>query len=99
MAKRPICDDWGCPSMWTCARAWGRAEAYWRFDPDQDARERISLYAGLRKPGHEACADWERDKPRPWLAGAFEPMNGVGMTRPVIPPNFKLAAVECEGEA
>lgn len=28
---RPFCDDWSCPSLWTCARAWGRSEQYWRI--------------------------------------------------------------------
>lgn len=98
MAKS-FCDDWACPSLWTCARAWGRAEAYWRFDPEADDRDRISLQKGPRKPGHDACSEWKRDVARPWLADAFKPHNGVGMERPVIPPNFKLAAVDCEGEA
>lgn len=95
--RRPYCEDWGCPPLWTCARAFGRSEAYWRFDPEADASEGLSLYPGQRKPGHEACADWERDKPRPWLAGAFEPQ--VPMQRPEIPEGFTIHLLDVQGRA
>lgn len=99
---RPYCDDWSCPSLWSCARSWGRSEPYWRFDPDADEQEGVTLYRGPRNPRYDACEDYERDQPRPWLQDAFKSL--VPMERPIIPHGFRLHLVQdiagdCEGEA
>jgi hypothetical protein len=96
---RPFCTDWSCPSLWSCARAWGRSEQYWRFDPEADLAEGVSWYTGPRNKQRAACEDYERDKPREWLKDAFKPM-GPAMQRPDIPADFKLHSVkfDCDGE-
>lgn len=97
--RRPFCDDWSCPSLWSCARSWGRSEAYWRFDPEADQAESVSWYKGPRPSRYDACEDYERDQPRAWLKDAFKPM-GPPMDRPVIPVGFQLHVVagDCDGE-
>lgn len=68
---RPFCDDWQCPSLRSCARAWGRSEQYWRIDPDADRKEGVTTYRGPREAAHDHCIDYERDEPREWLKAGF----------------------------
>lgn len=95
---RPFCDDWSCPSLWSCARAWGRSMQYWRFDPEADQAEGVSWYKGPRNKRYDACEDYERDQPREWLRDVFKPLRP--MERPAIPVGFKLHVVagDCDGE-
>lgn len=103
MARRPaplpFCDDWACPSLWSCARSWGRSWPYWRFDIEADSAEGVTLYKGPRNPQRASCEDYGRDTPRAWLKGAFD---AGPMARPTIPPGFRLLAVptdiDCDGE-
>lgn len=90
--EKTLCDDWACPSMWSCARFWGRSKAYWDFDIEAP---HAPLVKGPRRVGVDSCDDYERDVPREWLAGAFEPL------APMKPPprGFKLYLVETEGQA
>lgn len=89
---RPYCDDWACPSLWTCARSWGRSEPYWRFDPEADEREGVATYRGPRDQRFDACDHYERDQPRPWLQGVFRSL--LPTERPIIPAGFRLHLVQ-----
>lgn len=92
MSRRAFCDDWSCPSMWTCARAFGRSEIYWRFSIDEAVEDPADFYKGPRKPGFDACDDYEHDKPREWLKDVFTPQ--IPMARPDIPAGFRIYAIE-----
>ena len=98
--KHPVyCDDWSCQSHWTCRWSWARSWPYWRFDQEADTRERVRQEARWRNPHRDACREYERDEPRSWLAGAFAPLNGVGMARPVVPDGFAMRLIDAEGTA
>lgn len=82
---RPYCDDWSCPAHWTCARSWARAMEYWRFDPEADEREGVSLYKGPRNPHRAACEDFEKDVPREWLKDIWTAQVPDSSPRPAAP--------------
>jgi len=88
MAKRRrYCEDWQCPSKWSCAQALCRSHAYWAM-----SERPLELFKGERRRYQDACADYERDIPRPWLKDAFTPFRGDS-ARPDIPddcPGLKL---------
>lgn len=63
--SRPKCDDWACPALVSCAHHFGRSLAYWAMTVEPQRFEK-----GDRKAGKEACADYERDKVRPWMVEA-----------------------------
>lgn len=68
------CDDWCCPSRWTCLRFWGAAQEYWAFDVDAP----VEIRRSWRNQHLTSCMDYRRaEAPRSWLAGAFEPFKGT----------------------
>lgn len=92
--RRPYCDDWTCPSLWSCARAYGRSRPYWRFNVEADEREGITWYKGPRNPRRDACEDYERDVAREWLKDAFTPL---GSSEPPARTPGQLRLVDSEG--
>lgn len=80
MARQRKCEDWECPSKWSCAHAFCRSHAYWAMK--QPGPE---LFKGDRRRHQDACAEYERDRPRPWLKDVFtSPVSG----RPDIPDDY-----------
>lgn len=71
-APRTYCDDWGCPAMVSCARAFVRSR------DDHAMRIGAIVAKRPRKPGAESCPDYERDGVRPWLLAFF----GIDRRRP-----------------
>lgn len=65
---RPMCDDWACPAMVSCARHFGRSLAYWAMSEEPRRFEK-----GERRLGQDSCPDYERDKVRPWMVEALTP--------------------------
>lgn len=47
----------------------------------------MELFKGDRRRLQDACADYQRDIPRPWLKDAFTPVRGSG-GRPDIPDDY-----------
>lgn len=67
MKPPSYCDDWSCPSNWSCREFWGRSREYWAFNIEAP----VSLRRGPRKKGYNACDDYERDEPREWMQDKF----------------------------
>lgn len=92
---KTYCDDWSCPSMWTCARAWGRAEEYWTFDQEDFDAGRVETRRFDRRPGVDSCDDYQRDVPRAWLKDVFT--SQVPMEPPMR--GYRLHLVQPGGRA
>ena len=60
------CEDWQCPSKWSCAHALCRSYEYWAM-----VDKPLNLFKGDRRRYQDACADYERDQPREWMKDAF----------------------------
>lgn len=82
MSAPRLCEDWQCPAKWSCAKALCRSREYWAM-----SERPIELFKGDRRRHQDACAEYERDKPRAWLKDAFT-ARGEAM-RPEIPEDYK----------
>lgn len=66
MGRRAYCDDWACPARASCARHFGRAEAYWSMRQEGDR-----FFKGGREPEGDSWPVYERDRIQPWMIEAF----------------------------
>jgi hypothetical protein len=67
MGRRGYCDDWSCPARASCARHFGRSEAYWAM-----RQESGPFFKGKRKKSRDHCDDYRADRIRPWMLEAFQ---------------------------
>lgn len=63
--------------MWSCARAFVRSRDCWAMTFD------APVFRADHAAGAEACDDYERDQPRPWMVEAF-----AGQTYAPLYPMF-----------
>lgn len=59
------CEDWQCPSGWSCAKFYGRSQEYAALDLPGSP-----LFRGPRGQT-DFCDLYERDAPKPWLAPQY----------------------------
>lgn len=64
-----LCDDWTCPSAQSCARHFGRSQAYAAMSLNHPPLAQGRRWAEIdgRLVQLDACADFKIDGPHPWL--------------------------------
>lgn len=83
MTKRQrLCEDWECPSKWSCRLALCRSHAYWAM-----SERPLDLFKGERRRHQDACTEYERDQQQPWLKDVFKARMPAG-SRPEIPDGY-----------
>lgn len=93
--KRWLCEDWECPAHRSCARHFGRSDAYAAMSEkhaplvipvvtDRDADDRV-LIEPARLPEADSCEFYERDGFKLWLVTV-----GNGRQNVETPPGWMV---------
>lgn len=89
VGTRFYCEDWQCPALDSCARHFGRSYAYAAMVQWADSEDATAYFTPERAPFADQCQHYEMDRPRKWMRGWCEPLNGswccVGCSLPECP--------------
>jgi hypothetical protein len=71
-SPEPLCEDFHCPALWACERAFARSLAYAAMEIPGPELVRF------REPGADSCAGFVPAIAKPHLARAFDGCPDVG---------------------